>query len=274
MFPTADSSAFPPARVAPQPWHALGGLWRLHTRRYFTVRHWLAVAGALAVLIVLSIPAAENQTAAASGLLPWAAGFYVSFLVPLLAFVSAAGAMRDDLRPAAVDYLFTRPLPRPLFVAFRFLTQLAVAQLDFLLSFLVIVGLGLFWQVPGLGAALPTLLLGQVVAVTTFTAAGLLCGLLTSRYVIVGLLYGVLIEVGAGNVPTQLNHVSLIRHVLTLVEPLLGERAWALSSLARGAPLSVPLALLVLMLVAAAAVALTAALFSWREFAGTPAREP
>ncbi len=273
MSASAAPSAFPPARVAPQPRHALGGLWRLHTRRYFTVRHWLTVAGALAVLVVLSIPAAENKTAAASGLLPWAAGFYVSFLVPLLAFVSAAGAMRDDLRPAVVDYLFTRPLPRPLFVGFRYLTQLAVAQIDFFLSFLVIVGLGIFWQVPDLAAALPTLLLGQVVAVTTFTAAGLLCGLLTSRYVIVGVLYGVLIEVGAGNVPTQLNHVSLIRHVLTVVEPLLGERAWALSSLARGTPLSVPLAILVLTLAAAAAVALTATIFSWREFSGSAARD-
>jgi ABC-type transport system involved in multi-copper enzyme maturation permease subunit len=237
------------------------------------VRHWLTAAGGLAVLVVLSLPAAGNAPAAATGLLPWAAGFYVCFLVPLLAFVSAAGAMRDDLRPAAVDYLFTRPMPRPQFVAFRFVTQLGVAQLDFLLPFLTVAGLGLFWSVPDLAAALPTLLLGQIVAVTTFTAAGLLCGLLTSRYVIAGVLYGAVIEVGAGNVPTQLNHVSLIRHVLTVVEPLLGERAWALSSLSRGTPLPVPLALLVLTLVAAAAVALTAAIFSCREFSGSTARD-
>lgn len=271
MNPTA-ASAFPGARVTPRLLHAFGGVWRLTSRRFFTPGYWLTLLGLLVVLVVLSIPATPTQASAQDGLLPWAAGFYVCFIVPVLSFIAAAGTLRDDLSGATVDYILTRPVRRPAFVAFRYLSQMAATQISFLFSFATIVGLFVFWEVPDFAAALPLLLLGQVCAIITFSAMGFLCGCLTSRYVIVGLLYGAVVEVGLGNTPTQLSLASLMRHVLALVHPLLGEGGWAISKTfadSAGGLTSVA----ILLGVSAAAVALTAAMFSLREFAGTAGRE-
>ena len=54
----------------------------------------------------------------------WTAGFYLTFLVPLLAFLSGGGAMRDEMKPSSVDYVLTRPVRRTAFVVFRFLSHL------------------------------------------------------------------------------------------------------------------------------------------------------
>lgn len=264
-----DATSFPPARVTPHAGRALAGIWRLTARRFFTPGYWLTLAGMLAVLVVFSIPAAPNQAAAELGFLPWAAGFYVCFLVPVLAFIGGAGAMRDDLGAATVDYVFTRPVPRGRYLVYRYLTQLGVAQIDFFLGLWVVTGIGLYWEVPELSEALPTLLGAQVTAVAVFTALGLCCGLLTARYVIVGIVYGALIEVGLGSVPTQLSEISLLRRLLGLVRPLLGDGGWVLSRAGIGDAVSVTSTLLVFAGVIVAAVGLGALWLSRREFAGS-----
>lgn len=267
----ASASVFPAPRVAPHPARALAGLWRLSARRFFTLNYWLLLVGLLGALVVLSLPATPTQAAAQTGLLPWAAGFYVCFVVPLLSYLSAAGALREDFGAASVDYLLTRPVRRPLFVVFRYFTHMAATQLSFVFSLATIAALCAFWQVPDFLAALPALLLAQVCAIVTYSAIGFLCAALTSRYVIVGLLYGAVVEVGLGNVPTQLNQISLVRHILALVHPLLGEGGWAISKTL--GPTDGGVATVALLLgIAAAAVALAAMLFSFREFAGS-ARE-
>jgi ABC-2 type transport system permease protein len=259
---------FAPPRVTPNAAHALGGIWRLTARRFFTPGYWLTLAGMLAVLVIFSIPAAPTRAAAAQGFLPWAGGFYVCFLLPIFAFISAAGAIRDDLSDATVDYVFTRPVQRPLYVVFRYLAQMTCVQIDFLFALSVVVGIGVFHQVPGLWAALPLLLLAQIVAATTFTAFGFCCGILTSRYVIVGLLYAAIIEVGIGNVPTQLSQISLVRQVLGILRPVLGEGAGAITRAASTSSLGTPAIVAVLLLVSSVLIALTATLFSVKEFAG------
>jgi ABC-2 type transport system permease protein len=269
----APSESFAPPRVAPRASAALGGIWRLTSRRFYAVNYRVTLAGLLAALAVFSIPATSSRGNAARDFLPWAAGFYVCFVVPILSFIFAAGAMRDDLGAASADYVFTRAVRRPVYLIFRYLTQVAVAQIDFLFALLVITGLGLYWQVPGLWPALPLILLGQVAAVFVFSATGMLCGLLTSRYVIVGLLYGAVVEAGLGNVPTQLSQISLVRHLVALVRPLYGDTDWSLTPGALSGTASIPATLAVLGSVVVIAVALCAMLFSLREFAGSASRE-
>lgn len=271
MSPAA--SALPAARVTPRAAAAFGGIWRLTARRFFTPAHGLILAGLLVLLVLSSIPAAPSREAAAQGFLPWASRFYVCFLVPILAFIPAAGLMRDDLQAETVDYVLTRPVPRSWLVVFRYLSHLACAQLEFLLALAVIAGIGVFHDVPGLGAALPRLLLAQVLVVTAFSAFGFLCAVLTSRYVIVGLAYGGIIEVGVGNVPTQLNRVSLIRQVQGLLRPITGPGDAGPAGVVLPATLDAPSIIALLLGFAAVMLAVTALLFALREFAGTGSRE-
>lgn len=269
----SPTTPFPGPRVAPHAFHALGGIWRLASHRFRTVSYWLVLLGMLAVLVVLSIPAAPSEVVAQKRFLPWAAGFYGCFLVPILSFITAAGALRDDLGAASVDYVLTRPVRRPLYVIFRYAVHVGVTQISFLFALGVVVAIGLFWNVAGLGPAIPRLLAAQFCGILVFSALGFLCGLLTSRYVIVGLLYGAAVEIGLGGIPTQLNQVSLIRHLLAVVQPALGDGGWAITRSSLVALPSAAFSVLVLCVVAVAAVALTAIFFSRREFAGSAARD-
>jgi ABC-type transport system involved in multi-copper enzyme maturation permease subunit len=273
MTMPANSKRFPAPRVMPDAAHAFGGIWRLAARRFFTPGYWITLAGLLVVLVIFSLPAAPNRGTAAHGFLPWAGGFYVCFLVPIFAFISAAGAIRDDLGAATVDYVFIRPVRRPAYVIFRYLAQMACIQIDFLFALVVVAGIGVYHQVPGLWSALPLLLLAQVTAVATFSAFGFFCGLLTSRYVIVGLVYAAIVEVGIGNVPTQISQISLVRQLLGLLRPILDDSGGALTRAALTSTLGTPATLVVLLAFCALMIALTAVLITTKEFAGAVARD-
>jgi ABC-type transport system involved in multi-copper enzyme maturation permease subunit len=269
----AASHAFPVPRVMPNAAHAFGGIWRLAARRFFTPGYWLTLFGMLLALVVLSIPALPNRASALNAFLPWAGLFYVAFIVPLLAYIFGAGAIRDDLSPGTTDYVLTRPISRAAFATFRFIAQLICAQIDFLFGLLVVLGIGVFHGVPGFWPSVPLLLLAQMIAVVTFSAFGFFVGLLTSRYVIVGLLYVGVVEVGIGNVPTQLNQISLVRQILGIMRPFLADQAGVLTRAAQTSTASTPTIVFALLAFSAALIALSALLFSLREFAGSAARD-
>jgi ABC-2 type transport system permease protein len=267
----AQANAFPAPRVLPNEWHAFGGVWRLSVRRFFNPTRWLVFAGLLALLVLFSYAGARRP---AQDFLPWVARFYVCFLVPVFAFLAAAGIIRDDLQAGSVDYLFTRPVRRPVFVFLRYLAHTGCAQLDFLLALAGLVIVGMLRDVPGVGAALPWLLLTQVLMVAAFSAFGFLCAMLTSRYVVIGLVYGAVIEVGLGNVPTQLNRLSMIREALGILAPVLDlNRVTTVGPLTIEA-VSSPMATLALIGASVLMLGIAAVIFTWREPAGAAGREP
>ena len=266
------TTSFPSARVAPNARHAFGGIWRLTSRRFFTLGHWLMMAVLLTLLVLFSLPVTPTRASAIDGLLPWASRFYVCFLVPLLSFISAAGVMRDDLRADAVDYIFTRPLSRTLFILFRFVSHVGCAQLDFLLALAVVAGLGVYWDLPNLWSAIPLLLLAQAIGIIAFSAFGFFCGMFTSRYVIVGIVYGVVVEFGIGNVPTQLSQLSMIRHLLALMRPIVGESEMGMTAAVSDTALRGPATVLALLAFGAVMLTASVALFTFKELAAADTR--
>ena len=258
---------FPAPRVMPNAAHAFGGIWRLTIRRFASPMRWLIVGGMLFLLGLLAT--APNS----ARYLNWVATFYVCFVVPILSFISAGGVARDDLKADAVDYIFTRPVRRPMFVLFRYVAHVACTQLDFLLALAVVVGVGVSLNVPGMMAAVPALLVAQACAIVAFSAFGFLCGMFTSRYVIVGLLYGSIVEVGIGNVPTQLNRISMVRQVLSILQPVLGEQRVGLGGPLAAEPLSMTTAIALLLTFSAAMLAVAALVFALKELAGASGRD-
>lgn len=252
----------PPApRVAPDAWHAFGGVWRLTFRRFLAPGQWLPLFIVLAVLAVLASAVIRDGNARQYYL--WSSGFYLTFLVPIMVFLSSGGAIRDDLKSGSVDYVLIRPVRRPAYLVFKFLSHLACFQVLCLLGLAVMIGVGIFRHIPGIFSALPWLLLGQVITVTAFAALGFLCGVITSKFLIVGLFYGAIIEGGVGNIPVQINQLSMTHQVKAMLEPLL--------PLARAGlvPETSPLAATgILLAFAALLLALAAAIFSVQELAG------
>ncbi|MEO6246599.1 MAG: ABC transporter permease [Opitutaceae bacterium] len=200
--------------------HAFGGVWRLTFRRFLLPSRWLTVMVGLVVLTLLSFAFARG--ASTGHYVNWLGTFYVTFLVPSLAFIAAAGAMRDEMKSSTVDYVLTRPLPRPAFVIFKFIAHTACAQIDFFLALMVVLVVGHLRGLAGLAAAAPQLLVGQVLLVLAASAFGFLCAILTSRYIVLGLAYAGIVEAGLGQIPTQLSRLSLTRQIRDLLDPASG----------------------------------------------------
>jgi len=245
---------------------ALGGIWRLTYRRFLAPQQLGILAGLLGLLALLALSGIRNGNA--DHFAQWGVGFYLTFVVPVIAFLSSAGLIQDDMKPATVDYVLTRPVRRHAFFLHRYLAHTICLQAQCLFALGVLVAVGVFRQVPDLASTVPSLLLAQVLAVTAFSALGFAFGAFTSRYLILGLFYAGVIEIGIGNIPTQLNRLSMTHHVRSIASNILQLRQNRLVQFDR-LPTSI-LALLVfsLVLVAAAAV-----LFSLRETAGTRAKD-
>lgn len=251
--------------MAPSWSRAFSGVWRLTSRRSLTGKHALALAGMLVPLAVVCFGMLLGSRNGPQHYVNWVATSYITFLVPIVAFITAGGVMRDEMKSGTVDYILTRPVRRPAFIGFKFLSHLVCAQVDFLFALALITALGVWKGVPQMAAVFPSLLLAQALTVTAFTALGFFCGALTTRYVVVGLIYAGIVEVGIGQIPTQLSRLSMTRQIAAMLHSLLdgSERVTAQPS--------TPTILVVgiLLLFSVVMVALTALLFSSRELANT-----
>ena len=248
---------------------AWGGIWRLTAGRCLNPRHAGALAGMVALLLLIAIWNSSFQRPLAAGhYAGWICSFYLCFVIPIFVVISGGGAIREDMRPGAADYLFTRPVRRPVYLALRYAAHMVCTQADYLLAFVVLIGFGLYRGVPGMLSMAPLLLAGQVAAIATYEALGFLFGVLTSRYVIVSLGYIAIVEFGIGNIPTQLNRVAIARQVKNMVPFYSGHSGDKLNSWGAAGSTAVTLAAACVVLVAVAG-----AILSFREMAGGESKE-
>jgi ABC-type polysaccharide/polyol phosphate export permease len=137
--------------------------------------------------------------------------------------------MRDEMKASASDYVLTRPVPRPAWVMFKYVAHTICSQIDFLVAFAVLVGIAVVHGVPDLAAVLPKIFIAQFLLVMAFSALGFLAGVLTTRYVVVGLAYGGVVEAGIGQIPTQLNRLSMTHQVRDVLAPLVSRAELAVA---------------------------------------------
>lgn len=253
---TPASPALSPG-VPPRLASAFGGIWRLTWRRVFAPARWLPVGVLLIVLGGLTyLVAQDNDVGSFSR---WTTGFFMTALVPIVAFLSGAGAVREGLKPGAVDYLMTRPVPRPAYVVFKYVAQLGCALPIALAGLGMMLAIGASQEV-SVGVAWPRLALAMIGGVSAFLALGFLCGAFTSRYLILGLVYAGLIEAVVGSIPIQINRLSILRHLRVIMET----DGVAIFQGTAGLASAVGILTLITLIL----VGLSAALFSTREFLG------
>lgn len=249
-----------PAVIAPRFGRTFQGIFRLAFRRFWLTSHvlFLLIAGVVIGFLGYNFANPHRHGSYAA----WVVNFYLTFLVPLVTMIQAAGAIRDDFKSGTVDYVLTRPVRRPVFIVCHYLANLVFMQIDFLLFAIVVLGAGLVHGVSGLDSIALPVLGGQILLVAAFSGLGLVCGVFTSRPVLVGLGYGLLVEIGVGRIPTQLSKLSMTQQVREMLQP-------AVPTLSVGASAHPALTIALLLAYSAITVALAAAWFSRREFAGS-----
>jgi hypothetical protein len=191
----------------------------------------------------------------------WLADLYFFVILPL-GCVRASGALiRDDLQSDTLSFLTTRPLTRVRLLLLKFLAKTAWLQLFALVEALLLLSTGWLRQMPDLGTLLALFLGVQCLAVLAWSALGALFGMLTRHYLALALVYGLIVELGIGNIPTNIHSLSLLRHFKALLAhnpALQGIYGWA----GQGVPFS----LAAPVIFATAFLAAAALLFTWREY--------
>jgi ABC-type transport system involved in multi-copper enzyme maturation permease subunit len=196
---------------------ALGGIGRIAAQQYFSRTHGLTLGGLLLALALVLFAVVRGRHGPES-YLTFTEGFYFTFVAPLSAFIAGAGAVREAMKPASADYLFTRPIRRPVFLALRYATHLVACEVDFAAAFLVLVAIGAAHAVPGLLAAAPRMLLAQIAGVAACSAFGFFCAAVTSRWIILGLGYAAVFEGAIGHLPLVVNRLSMMRQIRVILE--------------------------------------------------------
>lgn len=244
---------------------ALRGMWALVWAQRCTARTFIRLAlgaGALGFLMLLTIDIGHKKD-----WLEWVVGIYLHFLLPLTCLNVCGSMMRSEVQANTLSFLCTRPLHRHTLYLLQYVCHVGWLQLVFFVGTLTLFALGAVKQVEGLGALLPMMLLTQILAIFAWSALAGLLGLVHQRFVVIGILYWLVVEMGLGMVESSnINQLSILRHVHTLLAQnnmvmsvmVEGESKWAAAD-----PLTAGLALIGATLFFLAA---GAALFTYREY--------
>jgi hypothetical protein len=205
--------------------------------------------------------ASEPQWGRSAPFYHWLIDLYFFVILPLNCVRASGALIRDELQADTLGYLLTRPLSRARLLILKYLAQTVWLQVALLLETLLLFGTGRLRQMPDLGPLLPLLLAAQLLAVPAWSALGLLLGQITNRYMAVAIVYGLIVEMGIGSIPTNINTLSLVRHLKTLLShhaPLQAIYQWT--------AIGVPLAVTALVLAPTLFLAAAALLFNCREY--------
>jgi ABC-2 type transport system permease protein len=147
----------------------------------------------------------------------WLVDFYFFVILPLTCVRTSGALIRDELQADTLGFLLTRPLSRGRLLLLKYLTQTAWLQMLLLIETLLIFAAGELRHIPELGALLPLFIAVQFLAVCAWSALGAMLGLISNRYIALALLYGLIVEMGIGRIPTNINNLSVMRHLKTLL---------------------------------------------------------
>ena len=159
----------------------------------------------------------------------WLIDFYFFMILPLTCVRACGALIRDELQADTLGFLITRPISRARLLIVKYIAQVVWLEMLLLVETLLLFAAGMERQIPGLGGLLPLLLCVQVLAIPAWSALGALLGQITTRYMATALIYGAVVEMGIGRIPTNINTLSLLRHIESLLSrngPLEGIFNW------------------------------------------------
>jgi len=191
----------------------------------------------------------------------WLIDFYFFVVLPLNCVRACGALIRDELQADTLGFLVTRPLSRARLLILKYLAQTVWLQVALLLETLLLFFAGSLRQIPHLEDLLPLFLAAQILAVPAWSALGLLFGQITSRYMAIAVVYGLIVEMGIGRIPTNINTLSLMRHLKTLLS-----HNPALQTIYDWYASGLPLAVTVLILAPVLFLSAAALLFTFLEY--------
>ncbi len=214
---TPPRAGNPPRSRPVQPsWRgAFHGVWTLTWKSQSALGRLPLLAVTLLLIPALLYFTIEDENVEV--FLRWTIDFYLLLLLPLYCLSVCGGMIRDELQADTFGFLATRPVSRARLFLTKYLCHLIWLQGLAALHGGLLVAAGLARHVPAMGSLGFSLLTTQILAVVAYSALSALLGLLHQRYMVLGIIYGFIVEMGIGRIPTNINNLSLSRHLRTIL---------------------------------------------------------
>jgi ABC-2 type transport system permease protein len=231
---------------------------------------WRRIPGLIALVfaspLLATIALAASRDHQSEGFRMWILNLHANFMVPIACLLSAGSMIRDEIQAGTLPFLITRPIRRSRLVLLKYVCHVAWLEVVLGLNATVLTLCGMALRIDG-AFTMGLWLLGiQTLLIPAFAGVSVLLGLISKRYLLLGILYGCVVETGFGQIPTNINVLSLSRHF----QGLMGKCA----EIGTTVPLpawGVPGSLLAIALIGGVALAASMVLFSEREFLETDA---
>lgn len=192
---------------------------------------------------------------------------YLLQVVPLVCLFSFGGVIREEIRQNTMSFLAVRPVGRIRLLVAKYLSQLLWVQALLAVELCALMAVGSV-SIEGVEFGRLGVFLGiQALGVLAWSAIATTLGLISKNYVPLGILYGVLVEKGIANIPTNMNTLAVTRNLQNAFErvPVFNEAFPFI------APAETATPELNILLLAGVFVALSAALYYFKEY--LPSRE-
>lgn len=242
--------------------NTIKGIWLLTWKSRLAVRRLplvilLLLALPVLTAIIVRYPASDDVSDAFYTISVF---LYFLQILPLACLIVCGAMIRDEIQADTLGFLITRPLSRfRLFLA-KYLSHMFWLQILFLVESLLFLIVGLVAGVPHLLKLLPLALGTQILSVLAWSALSSLMGLLTKNYIVWGILYGFIVEIGIGKIPTNINTLSLTVNIKRILSHSFPGEFYGWPTDKAG------LAVLVLLMAPIGLLAISGILFTWREY--------
>ncbi|MSU20697.1 MAG: hypothetical protein EXS30_04810 [Pedosphaera sp.] len=247
------------ASIQPTWLGGLRGLWSLTWRSQLTFRRLPLLMATLSIIPLLAYFTVDSGRA--DPYFHWVIEFYLLLLLPLYCLSVCGGMIRDDLQADTLGFLTTRPMSRAQLLVSKYLCQVAWLQIMALVSGALLCGVGIVRSISSVVSFAPLFFGTQCLEIVAYGALSSLLGLIHQRYMVLGIIYGFIVEVGIGRIPTNINNLSLSRHLRSILannEAIHGIYEWS--------PEGTFSSLVIMLIAAVLFLGIGAAFFTFKEF--------
>jgi ABC-type transport system involved in multi-copper enzyme maturation permease subunit len=194
----------------------LAGIWKLTWKSQLT---WKKIYGVLSNILVLPVLSYFSFSFGddSDALLRFLIDFYMLMVLPIICLTAFGGMVRDELQEDTVCFLLTRPMKRWQFFLSKYLSHLAWTQIIGALTLLAFAVAGTLRGVDDTPMLVLNALKVQFPAIMAYGAISSLLGLATKKYLVLGLVYGFVVEFGIGQIPTNINTLAMTNHLKSLM---------------------------------------------------------
>ena len=194
---------------------ATRGLWTLTWRSKLT---WKRLIPVLASMVSIPIFAASViNPGQVEGFHRIVIDLYFFVVVPIFCLINFGSMIRDELQDDTITFLITRPVSRAKVYLLKYITLSLWLQIILFGNALGFWVVGLYLEIPSITSLTSLIIVTQALAVFAIGALSSLLGMFTQKYIIAGVAYGFIVEFGIGQIPTNINVLSISRHLKTLL---------------------------------------------------------